>query len=133
MSINGATKGTEFENEIEQKKTGEAQGAVLYASMSYIARSKGLTEAADTLMEIATDELKHAAIYSVLNNKVSQDIFETIMKIQPVEVAAESNLNEFSEKLQAIGTDVSQVITSIAKDEARHGEKLKHLIDILKK
>ena len=133
MSIYGLTKGTQFENDIEQIKKGEEQGAVLYASISYIAREKGLTEIADKLMEIAIDELKHAAIYSVLNSHANQDIHEIMLKLQRIEVATESRLNKFAQKLEVIGNDVSQIIVSIAKDEARHGEKLKHLIDMLQR
>ncbi|MBC9786686.1 rubrerythrin [Heliobacterium chlorum] len=129
MSVFGLTKGTDFEKEIEQYRNGEAQGAVMYAASAYLAGERGLDEVSDLLMKIAVDELRHAALYAVLNGQVSQDIFETMKKIQPIEVAAESRLNEFAQKLQVIGPAITQEVEAVAKDEAVHGERLKYLLE----
>lgn len=36
MSIYGLTKGTQFENDIEQRKKGEEQGAVLLCELTWV-------------------------------------------------------------------------------------------------
>ncbi|MBM7865225.1 rubrerythrin [Heliobacterium gestii] len=129
MSIFGLTKGTDFENEIEKNQNGETQGAVMYAAAAYIAGEKGLHEAAELLLKIAVDELRHAGLYAVLNGKVNMDIFETMGKIQPIEVAAESRLKEFAQKLGVIGAEVTSAVEAVAKDEAVHGERLRYLLE----
>jgi rubrerythrin len=128
MSIFGLTKGTEFENEIEQLRKREEQGAVMYAAASYLANEQGLDEIADVLLKIALDELRHAGLYAILNGQANNDISETMKKIQPIETAAEQRISEFADRLKTIGLEVTEAVKSIAKDEAGHGEKLKNLI-----
>jgi len=129
MSILGLTKETEFKNEIEQRKKGEEQGAAMYAAASYLANEQGLHEVSEVLMKIAIDELRHAGLYAIMNGQISKDIFETIKKIEPIEVAAEFRLNDFAEKLTIVGEEVAEAVKSIAKDEANHGKKLKYLME----
>lgn len=101
----------------------------MYAAAAYIAGEKGLHEAAELLLKIAVDELRHAGLYAVLNGKVNMDIFETMGKIQPIEVAAESRLKEFAQKLGVIGAEVTSAVEAVAKDEAVHGERLRYLLE----
>ena len=130
MSILKLTKGTNFENEIDKNMKGEAQGALMYAAMAYLAGERGLNEVKDILMKSAVDELRHAALYSVLNGSINEDIFKTMKNILPLESAGETNLFEFAKKLRSQGfEEAAKEIESVANDEGNHSERLTYLTE----
>lgn len=130
MSILKLTKGTNFENEIDKNMKGESQGALMHAAMAYLAGERGLNEVKDILMKSAVDELRHAALYSVLNGSINEDIFKTMKNILPLESAGETNLFEFAQKLRSQGLEeAAKEIELVAKDEGNHSERLTHLTE----
>ena len=130
MSILKLTKGTDFENEIDKKMKGEGQGALMYAAMAYLAGERGLNEVKDILMKSAVDELRHAALYAVLNGSITEDIFNTMENILPLESAGETSLFEFAQKLRSQGLEeAAKEIESVAKDEGNHSERLTYLTE----
>ena len=134
MSILKLTKGTDFENEIDKKMKGEGQAAVMYATMAYIAGERGLTEVKDILMKSAVDELRHASLYAVLNGSISEDIFNTMKNILPLESAAEASLFEFAQTLRSHGLEeAANEIELVAKDECNHSNRLTYLTEKFEK
>jgi rubrerythrin len=130
MSIYKLTKGTDFENQIDKTMKGESQGALMYAAMAYLAGERGLNEVKDILMKSAVDELRHAALYSVLNGSINEDIFNTMKNILPLESAAETSLFEFAQTLRSQGLEeAANEIESVAKDERNHSERLTYLTE----
>lgn len=129
MSNYGVTKGTELEKTIKDLTKGEVGGATMYSALSYLAKERGLDELSDKLMQIATDELRHAGFYAVLNGEVNEDIFGTLGNMAPVESEGVQKLQEFAASVRDSGLEsVSKQIESIALDEGRHGKTLEKLI-----
>lgn len=130
MSIYGVTKGTEFEEQADKNGKGEEQGAGMYAGLAYLAKERGLGELSEILLKIATDEMRHAGIYAVLNGHTNEDIFEFLKKIAPAETNAFERLNQFASKVRGSGQeDAAKQIEAIALDERRHGELLTKLVE----
>ncbi len=129
MDNYGVTKGTKFEEKIQELTTGEAGGATMYSALAYIAKAKGLDEVSDELMKIAVDELHHAGLYAVLNGQVSENIFDVLKKMAPVESGGVEKLQEFAAILKDSGLkSASEQIEAVALDEGRHGNTLEKLI-----
>lgn len=129
MSNHGVTKGTEVEKMIEDLTKGEAGGATMYSALAYLAKEKGLDKLSDKLMKIATDELRHAGFYTVLNGQVNEDIFGMLEKMAPVESGGVEKLQQFAASVKDLGLEsASEQIESIALDEGRHGKTLEKLI-----
>lgn len=130
MSLYGATKGTEIENLIDSNMKGEANAVVMYYALSYLAKEEGLNDLAETLEKIAQDEAKHAALYSILNGQISNDIFTVLSNIQKAESAALPRLNEFAKHIRKFGLEeVAEKIERTALDEERHGRILQDVIN----
>lgn len=130
MSIYGVTKGTKFEEQIDKNGKGEEQGAGMYAGLAYLAKERGLDELSEILLKIASDEMRHAGIYAVLNGHTNEDILEFLKKIAPVESNAFENLNQFASQMRGVGLeDAAKQIEAIALDERRHGELLTKIVD----
>ena len=130
MSIYGVTKGTKFEEQIDKNGKGEEQGASMYAGLAFLAKERGLDEISEILLKIASDEMRHAGIYEVLNGHTNQDIFELLKKISPAESNAFERLNQFASQVRGIGLeDAAKQIEAIALDERRHGELLMNIVD----
>lgn len=129
MSVFGVTKGTKLEERIDSNGKGEEAGAGLYAALAYLAKERGLTEMSEVLMQISTDEARHAGLYAVLNGKANQDIFEMLKKIAPIESNAFVKLHEFAKCVRDLGLEeAAEQIEAVALDERRHGEILSNLI-----
>jgi len=130
MSIYGVTKGTKFEEQIDKNGKGEEQGAGMYAGLAYLAKERGLDELSEILLKIASDEMRHAGIYAVLNGHTNEDILEFLKKIAPVESNAFEKLNQFASQMRGVGLeDAAKQIEAIALDERRHGELLTKIVD----
>ena len=130
MSIFGVTKGTELEEQIDTNGKGEEQGAGMYAALSYLAKERGLDDVSEVLFKIATDELRHAGLYAVLNGKANQDIFDVLKKVAPIEKNAAGKLDQFAKHLRDLGLEeVAKQIDATAMDEGNHGEILVNIIE----
>lgn len=130
MNILGATKGTALEEKVDQLRKGEAQGANMYAALACLAKEKGLNEVSEKLIGIANDELRHAALYTVLNGHTKDNLFEVLKKIAPIETAGVEQLQQFAKQVHDLGQqDAAEHIESAALDEGRHGQILSDLIE----
>ena len=130
MSIFGATKDTKLEEQVDKHGKGEEQAAGMYAALSYLAKERGLNEVAEVLFKIATDELRHAGLYAVLNGNTNQDIFGVLKKAAPIEKNAVDQLHQFAKYLRDLGLEeAAKQIDATAMDEGNHGEILVNIIE----
>ena len=130
MSIFGATKDTKLEEQVDKHGKGEEQAAGMYAALSYLAKERGLNEVAEVLFKIATDELRHAGLYAVLNGNTNQDIFGVLKKAAPIEKNAVDQLHQFAKYLRDLGLEeAAKQIDATAMDEGNHEEILVNIIE----
>lgn len=130
MSIFEVTKGTELEKEIDKYWKGEEQGAAMYAALAFLAKEKGLEQVAETLYKIASDEVRHAGMYAVLNGHSNQDIFDVLKKMAKLESGGVETINGLANRVRAIGTEeAAKQIEFAACEEGHHGEILKKLVE----
>lgn len=75
MSLNGITKGTEFESMMKSLMQGEANGVMMYYALAQLAREQGLEDVAEGFIAAANEEAVHAGFYAVLNGKYPSDFW----------------------------------------------------------
>ncbi|MGL4742501.1 MAG: ferritin family protein [Sarcina sp.] len=128
MNLYGSTKGTEFENMIDEIAKGEAMAAGMYFTLAHIAKEQGKDDMAQKFTKIATDEARHSGMYSYLNGKMSEDIISILPEFVKEEENAYPNLLGLSEKIREAGlSDAADMIKRAALDEKGH-QKLLELI-----
>lgn len=128
MNLYGSTKGTEFENMIDEIAKGEAMAAGMYFTLAHIAKEQGKDDMAQKFTKIATDEARHSGMYSYLNGKMSEDIISILPEFVKEEENAYPNLLGLSEKIRQAGlSDAADMIKRAALDEKGH-QKLLELI-----
>ncbi|MGL4760728.1 MAG: ferritin family protein [Sarcina sp.] len=129
MNLLGATKGTELEEMIDKLVTGEAMAAGMYFALSHIAREQGNEKVANVLAKIGTDEARHSGLYSVLNGKVNEDIFEILPMFLKEEQGAGPAIGGLADKAEELGMkDVAELIRGAANDETGHANALEAIL-----
>ncbi|MBB5337401.1 ferritin family protein [Pectinatus brassicae] len=130
MNLLGVLKGTELEKHVEQSLEAEIRAVGMYHALAYLAKRKGYTEVATTLENIASDEARHAGLYSILNGHVQDDIFTTLTHVAKLESGAVAKIQEFAQAVRGLGLDqAAQEINATGKDEERHGLLLQALVE----
>lgn len=127
----GQTKGSPIEESIKNGFKSEAVGAATYTAIAFIARNKGFNDVAESLEKIALDEIKHAAMYAILNGMVSEDnIMEQLKKFSMIEAAADEKLGKLAQAAEKLGFKESeQMILESIEDENKHSKILKDLYE----
>lgn len=129
MRLQGATKGTELEQQINQLYEGEARGAGLYYALAFLAQEKGHWDIVETLHNLANDEARHAGLYAFLNGQAPDDIFSTLKHVAQLEEDGFEKINTIAQHAHSLGLDaVAKEIEIAALDEKRHGEILTSLV-----
>ncbi|MBM7624487.1 ferritin-like domain-containing protein [Sporohalobacter salinus] len=126
----GVTSGTDLEEDINNEFQGETMEVGLYLAMARQAQREGLAEVAEVLKTIAWEEAEHAARFAELNGKVSQKTKENIEKMLNGEQGANKGKRECALEAKDKGCDPAHdVLDESSKDEARHAQVLKGLLD----
>ncbi len=127
MSIYGQTKGTEFEKQIAQLATGEANGGMMYYAMARIAQEFGLEEVAKEFIGLGNQELNHAGFYATLNGRYpnsEKDFWKLVKGLSKIEYNAETQINNLANALRAKGlSEAADSVEYFALQEKHHGIK----------
>lgn len=126
----GITKGTEVEDAVKANFQGETSEVGLYLAMARQAARQGFPEIADTLKTIAWEEAEHAAHFAELNGMISTDTKENLEKMLAGEIGANKGKKAAAKKSREIDCDPAHdFFDESSRDEARHAQMLKGLID----
>ena len=129
MSIYGATKGTELEEQVRSAARAEANGTMSSHALARLAKEQGLDDVADAFVGIADQEAVHAGLYAVLNGQYPQDFWELARAMQKAEADAEDEIMELAAKVRALGCDdAADEIEAFAAQEKGHGVILEGLL-----
>jgi len=126
----GVAKGTVVEEGVNANFRGETAEAGLYLAMARQAQREGYPEIAETCKRIAFEEAEHAARYAELNGLVSESTKENLTKMLNGEMGANKGKKEFGAKAKEANVDEAYaVFDESSRDEARHAQMLKGLLD----
>jgi rubrerythrin len=126
----GVAKGTTVEEGVAANFKGETAEAGLYLAMARQAQREGYPEIAETLKRIAWEEAEHAARYAELNGLVSESTKENLSRMLSGEMGANKGKKEFGAKAREAGIEEAYaVFDESSRDEARHAQMLKGLLD----
>jgi len=129
MSLHNLTKGTELEEQVSSYMKAEAHGVMLYYGLSRLAKEQGLNDLAETLIDIANDEARHAGLYGVLNAAVPQDIFTVLAQALKAEQNGAVQIHKMAEKARSLGLETAaNEIAAAAKDETNHAAILEKIL-----
>lgn len=129
MSLFGVTKGTKLEKQVDELLAIETRAVGLYHGLAVLAKDKGLTDIAETLLKLADDEARHAGLYAVLNAHVPQDVFAMITPVADIESNSVKDIKAFAQQVRELGLDkAAKEIEIVADDEDRHGQALQELV-----
>ena len=103
MSLNGITKGTEFESMMKNLMQGEANGVMMYYALAQLAREQGLEDVAEGFIAAANEEAVHAGFYAVLNGKYPSDFWGLVRTVQKAEANGEAQVKAIADKVRAAG------------------------------
>lgn len=62
MSLNGITKGTEFEDMMKRLMQAEANGVMMYYALAQLAREQGLKDVAEGFVAAANEEADRKSV-----------------------------------------------------------------------
>ena len=105
MSLNGITKGTEFEDMMKRLMQAEANGVMMYYALAQLAREQGLKDVAEGFVAAANEEAVHAGFYAVLNGKYPSDFWGLVRAVQKAEENGEAQVKTIADKVRAAGFD----------------------------
>ena len=126
----GVTKGTEVEEAVDMNFNGETEEVGLYLAMARQAQREGYPEVAEVLKRIAWEEAEHAAHFAELNGKIDTSTEENIKKMLKGEQGANKGKKEASVKAKEEDLEEAyQYFDESSRDEARHAQMLKGLLD----
>lgn len=126
----GVTKGTVVEDDVTANFRGETQETGLYLAMARQAQREGLPEVAEVLKRIAWEEAEHAAHFAELNGMISESTKENIAKMLAGEIGANKGKKMAATKAKENDIDPAHdFFDESSKDEARHAQMLKGLLD----
>lgn len=122
MSLNGITKGTEFEDMMKRLMQAEANGVMMYYALAQLAREQGLEDVAEGFVAAANEEAVHAGFYAVLNGKYPSDFWGLVRAVQKAEENGEAQVKAIADKVRAAGFDeVADQMEIFARQEGGHG------------
>lgn len=98
MSLNGITKGTEFESMMKSLMQAEANGVMMYYALAQLAREQGLDDVAEGFVAAANEEAVHAGFYAVLNGKYPSDFWGLVRTVQKAEANGEAQVKAIADK-----------------------------------
>ncbi len=107
---------------------GETWEVVHYLAMALKADNEGMTEAAQTLRNIAWDEATHGSRFKYLAGNIG-DLKEEIEKMLAGEEQAYEGKHEGVKTAEDAGQkQVASTLHTAAHDEARHAQMLRNLL-----
>ena len=126
----GVTKGTGVEEAVDMNFNGETEEVGLYLAMARQAQREGYSEVAEVLKRIAWEEAEHAAHFAELNGKIDSSTEKNIKKMLEGEQGANKGKKEASQKAKEEDLEEAyQYFDESSRDEARHAQMLKGLLD----
>ncbi|MTV48640.1 rubrerythrin family protein [Heliobacillus mobilis] len=126
----GVTKGTVVEDAVNANFRGETQETGLYLAMARQAQRQGYPEVAEVLKRIAWEEAEHAAHFAELNGMISESTKENIEKMLAGELGANKGKKMAATDAKKNDIDAAHdFFDESSKDEARHAQMLKGLLD----
>lgn len=127
----GITKDNEeIKKAIDGQFRGETGEIGLYIAMARMAQREGYPEIGEVLKRIAWEEAEHAARYAELNGKFSCLTKDNLEQMLQGEIGSNKYKTDLAKKCKEMGLDeVHDFIDEAAKDEARHAQMLKGMLD----
>ncbi|MCM1989559.1 ferritin-like domain-containing protein [Oceanirhabdus seepicola] len=127
----GITEGhEEIKKAIDGQFRGETGEIGLYLAMAKMAQREGYPEIGEVLKRIAWEEADHAARYAELNGKISCLTKDNLEQMFKGEIGANKYKTDLAAKCKdADLCEVQDFINEAAKDEARHAQMLKGMLD----
>ncbi|KAB2952559.1 rubrerythrin family protein [Heliorestis acidaminivorans] len=126
----GVTKGTAVEDEVTANFRGETTETGLYLAMARQAQRQGYPEVAEVLKRIAWEEAEHAAHFAELNGMISSCTKENLEKMLAGEIGANKGKKMAATKAKENNIDAAHdYFDESSKDEARHAQMLKGMLD----
>lgn len=127
----GITKDNEeIKKMIDGQFRGETGEVGLYLAMARVAQREGYGEVGEVLKRIAQEEAEHAARFAELNGKISCCTKDNLEQMLQGEVAANKQKKQIATKAKEANLDeVHDFVDESSRDEARHAQILKGLID----
>lgn len=130
MSLNGITKGTEFESMMKSLMQAEANGVMMYYALAQLAREQGLEDVAEGFIAAANEEAVHAGFYAVLNGKYPSDFWGLVRTVQKAEANGEAKVKAIADKVRAAGfAEAADQMDVFARQEGGHGVRLQAMLD----
>lgn len=130
MSLNGITKGTEFESMMKSLMQAEANGVMMYYALAQLAREQGLKDVAEGFIAAANEEAVHAGFYAVLNGKYPSDFWGLVRTVQKAEANGEAQVKAIADKVRAAGfAEAADQMDVFARQEGGHGVRLQAMLD----
>ena len=130
MSLNGITKGTEFESMMKSLMQAEANGVMMYYALAQLAREQGLDDVAEGFVAAANEEAVHAGFYAVLNGKYPSDFWGLVRTVQKAEANGEAQVKAIADKVRAAGfAEAADQMDVFARQEGGHGVRLQAMLD----
>ena len=130
MSLNGITKGTEFEDMMKRLMQAEANGVMMYYALAQLAREQGLEDVAEGFIAAANEEAVHAGFYAVLNGKYPSDFWGLVRTVQKAEANGEAKVKAIADKVRAAGfAEAADQMDVFARQEGGHGVRLQAMLD----
>ena len=111
--------------------TGECTEVGMYLAMARQAEREGLPEVAETYKRIAFEEAEHAAKFAELLGEVLvADTKENLRARVEAEHGACAGKKKIATRAKELGYDaIHDTVHEMCKDEARHGQSFKGLLD----
>ncbi|MCW2277418.1 ferritin-like domain-containing protein [Heliophilum fasciatum] len=126
----GVTKGTVVEDMVKANFNGETMEVGLYLAMARQAQREGLPEVAEVLKRIAIEEAEHAAHFAELNGMIDESTKVNIEKMLAGEIGANKGKKAAATEAKKADIDAAHdFFDESSKDEARHAQMLKGLLD----
>jgi len=126
----GVAKGTAVEEAVMANFRGETAEVGLYLAMARQAQREGYPEIAEALKRIAWEEADHSARYAELNGLISENTKDNLEKMLNGEIGANKGKREAAVKAKEVNVDEAHdLFDESSRDEARHAQMLKGLLD----
>lgn len=120
----------EIKKALEGQFRGETGEIGLYLAMANMAQREGYPEIGEVLKRIAWEEAEHAARYAELLGKFSCITKDNLEQMLQGEIGSNKYKTELATKCKEANLDeVHNFIDEAAKDEARHAQMLKGMLD----
>lgn len=125
----GISKGSSVEEAVEANFRGETAEVGLYLAMARQAQREGYPDVAEVLKAIALDEAWHAARFTELGGKISENTKENLEKMLNGEISTNKGKREAAVKAKEAGVDEAHdFFDESSRDEARHAKALQGLL-----